>query len=143
MFRELSELENWAKAKVAEIEATGWRRHGLKVGDKVRFHCPSDYEDDELWEEILGVERPIEMKIEHGTIGEITQLLSGDRVRVRLTCIVGYWDDEDNWNSFDDDDQELTGEIVTKEDIKHFSSWEWGFLAIEKPKPKPQMKPMF
>lgn len=142
MLRRVSQLGKWHKKKVAELEATGWRRHGLQVGDKVRFHCEGDYEDDELWEEILGEERNITMKIAHGEIGEIVHLGAGDRVTVRLTCTCSYHDDKDKSHIFTDEGQELQGDIVTKDEAKDLC-WEWGFLAIESPKPKHQTIPMF
>lgn len=127
-----NELTKWYKKKVSEIEATGWRRHGAKVGDKVRFHCPLSYEDDELWEEIQGKERPITMQIEHGSIGEIIQLGRGDSVYVRIECTVWYYDDNSNEVSFTDE-FELQGDILDSDEISHLASYEWAFELVDKP----------
>lgn len=85
------DIQEWYEQKKQAIEATGWRSHGGKVGDKVKLHADWDWHEDDFYEIVDGKERYCELEIKDGAIGTITELLEGDTVKVEFTSLIWYW----------------------------------------------------
>lgn len=132
-------LNEWYQQKRNEVYATGWRPHGLSVGDKVRFHCEYDYRDDELWEYIEGKERPIAMVIENNSVGTITELLDLNTVRVELPCVISYENDNESQQHYEDT-QVIEGELLTHDEINKLGSLCHAFKVIREAKSNPKGK---
>lgn len=132
-------IDEWYKEKRDKAYATGWRPHGLSVGDKVKFHCEYNYVDDDLWEMINGKERPIEMKVEHNAVGKITELLDLNTVRVELPCVIFYFGEDDCQGSYQST-QVIEGDVLTSTELKELHEFEHAFKIIKKKKVKSSEK---
>lgn len=132
-------LDEWYKENRDKAYATGWRPHGLSVGDKVKFHCKYDYVDDELWEIINDKECHITMKIAHNAVGKITELLDLNTVRVELPCTIFYFNDKNLQVSYQDE-QVIEGDILTGDEIKMLSCFEHAFKITKKKEVKSSEK---
>jgi len=131
-------LIDWYEQKKAAVYATGWRQHGGKINDKVRFHCKGDYDDDELYEEIDGIERRITLRIEDEAIGEITYLTNSEDVLATFPCTIGYWDNGLYCEYHDH--EEIRGYLTnTTDTIDKF----WWFELIVEPKENSHQLSMF
>lgn len=128
-------LSDWYEAKRKQIESTGWRRHGGKVGDKVKLHAEWDWHEDDFYEIIDGKERAAELLIENGAIGEVIELLEHDKVKAQFECVIWYWR-KDKRHEFTDT-HVLELDIVPPSEVNNYDTVFDPVLTLVKPNHKP------
>jgi hypothetical protein len=137
-------LKDWYEERRKQIEATGWRRHGGKVGDKVKLYAEWDWREDDFYETIDGKERYCELLIENGAIGEVIELLENDKVKAEFECVISYW--RKHKKTKEHKRFEFTSphvlelEIVPLSEVDEESTLLDPVLTLVKPKPQPQQK---
>lgn len=131
-------LSDWYEERRKQIEATGWRRHGGKVGDKVKLHAEWDWHEDDFYEIIDGKERAAELLIENGATGEVIELLENDKVKAQFDCVISYWRKGKRHKFTDTHVLEL--DIVPPSEVSKYDTVFDPVLTLVKPKAQPLQK---
>lgn len=135
-------LRTWYAAKAKEVEATGWRPHGLQIGDKVKLVCDGGWRENDMWQYVGERHCYVELEVENGAIGEIVDLLGGYDVVAEFEASVWYQDpDDEHWSMFDREPHEI--ELPVYERDKE-SPYDWYFKPVsKKSKPSDKQLPLF